>query len=427
MNYLRAIDFANQNIQDFPYIPILIGPKYSVHATEIENKNRELCHKWGGQLVLVTPKGPNSTYRMWAPPTWDEQVEHTVAAIASLVPHFHTRVDEVRIVANDVLYATLPQRLIEAAFDDGPPLRQMWIPHSSAHGYAGPAATRDPFRLHREDNAIRNASIFGYKIGAIGPYFQTHLIEKYGAHRSTIKLLKGGIIASDFTSPLLEPTVMAHLQKQGIPLGKKYVFSMGQGIAIKGHDLAIRAFASVKRKLDWDDLHLVIVAPSRPYQDPEHDSRLLYLIQRFRLEESVTYIPRFNTEVAPAMYQHPQTLAMLIPVRESPEDLIPMECRANPKNLILVTSSQGSNTTQVTDSVDGFTADISAFLEPPSLADFQIASDSELLLGPCDLVTKLECAVTLSGEVRRRMVHAGRKTIDTQFNLKKNIDSNLDF
>ena len=104
-----------------------------------------------------------------------------------------------------------------------------------------------------------------------------------------------------------------------------------------------------KNRVKYKDLHLVLLAPERITQDPLHTQRINMLIEKLNITDKVIYISRWNANLAKYMYGCPRTLITLLPVRESPEDLIPMECRTNPINSILITSNIGSNRHQVLD------------------------------------------------------------------------------
>ena len=174
----------------------------------------------------------------------------------------------------------------------------------------------------------------------------------------------------------------------------------------------------------YDNLHLVLLAPDRISQDTDHAERINLLIEKLGISSRVTYLSTWNANLAKYMYSCSRTLITFLPVRESPEDLIPMECRVNPKNSILLTSNIGSNRFQVEDGVDGFLFN----LDCDQLDDInyiQAADKDSLSLKNLSLIDLMERILNLSDIERKKIVEAGKNKIANRYDAIINFRYNF--
>jgi protoporphyrinogen oxidase/glycosyltransferase involved in cell wall biosynthesis len=440
INQLAAIDQHNVQAMGRDIIPFLFTPNYasdlldpdgrSLIKPDVLQTNQSLCKKWGGSVTLV-PSADGSSYpAFWDESRWDEQVDLTLQEIIKTIKGLPEDVKDVHVIVNDILYAPLPAKLLERKSEWGSiNIKAMWIPHSTSlsfsNGGHNVVANSNTEREQRERVAIQQASTWGYSIGAIGEYFQKHLITDYQAVPAQVVTLKSGIFREKYLSQASELEIENALRERNIPLGKRYIFDIGQGLSHKGHDLAIRAFATLLEQYPQmaASLHLVVLAPDRGAQDVDHTVRMLELIKRLEIKEFVTFIYCFDTTLARMMYSCKDTLVTLIPVRESPEDLIPMEARTNPVSAVLVTSDRGSNCYQVKDGSDGFLANING-IDSLSLHDVKEAKKETLLLANSSLVAKLYRAVILSEAERSAIVTAGKNIVACRYDSVSNLAFN---
>ena len=422
VNNILAAERYNSKDVDLSLRMFLIGPNYSSsdhpgYSAEIADKHKEFCESSGGRMLLTTvPDITNTTKDLWAGGRdgWRALCKQAAADIHAELQILESdpSINDVKLVVNDTNYAQLvieldkllqvnPVRLV---------INALWIPHSTSISISGRDEYGEPVDANRflwEQAALRySPKCLQFNVQAIGLHMRKHLQTEYNV---PIKFapFRSGIVMHPYMQVHSKDTINQNLVQNGIPLDRDLIFCMGMGLAVKGHDLAILAFAKISK--DKPNAHLVLLAPDRSSREPEYAPLLARLIEKHSLQDRVTWIKEFKHDLAQYMYAHEKTLVTMLPVRESPQDLIPMESRVQPVASVLLVSNRGSNIYQVTDGVDGYIADIG------SPGDESID----------DLSSKLSLALSLNYAERKRMIAAGIRKIACEYDAVKNFVDNF--
>lgn len=447
INQLNALDTLNTNNNQQVVVPFWVGLDYAHNITEgdgtlIVNSNildhtRAICQKWGGDVIL-TPNHDGVPFNVfWNEDQWLERSRLTAVQIVKKILKTHTSFDAIRIIANDIMYATLPkfileelERVVDLAQNEVLAIKNkllmMWIPHSTSKNYSAAGVSNNASLLREkiEQESINNAEHYGYTIGAIGQHFAQHLLNDYGLKKKYLKILNSGIFREPYLHVFDDTTIDYELNKLSIPTNCNYIFDLGQGVSHKGHDITIKVFAELinKNQIKYNNLHLVLLAPERIAQDRLHTQRIKMLINKFGIMDKITYISQWNADLAKYMYGCSRTLITLLPVRESPEDLVPMECRTNPSNSILITSDVGSNSYQVSNGEDGFLVSMKN-TELDTIE--QIHAQPNLYLQNKDWIAAIQQVLGLSKMERLKIVEAGKAKIAHSYDVIKNFKYNF--
>ena len=373
----------------------------NVVQTHQENMER-ICKNTGGRaFYLKLSEGrTDDVAALWAQDVsaWKELSTICAKQIHDLVLSLNKdkTVQSVSVVVHDTQFAAVTDELFrlmeerQSKVKVVKPFQFRWIPHSTAVSIRGRHADGEPVEMGRHVYEVDTANMISsiqakkrtkqWSIWPISKAFQRHLEKELGFSKTLFAPFESGILINlqgRKAGEVAQETSDRYLQHLNekirtlrgqefsneveIPLAKQYVFAAGMCLPVKGHDLALKGFAEMVRKTSTSDLHFILLAPTcrERARDDGFASYLEDLIASDPcLSANVTWIQKFDGVLARHMYANERTLMTSLLVRDSPQDLIPMESRVEPVRAVLLTSNRGANRDEVLDGNNGFMANI---------------------------------------------------------------------
>lgn len=390
------------------------SPALEEYSEETLQKNREECRASGGDLFLIPTMIRDEMFGN--PQQWEELCMNGAKMCSEIInQNSHTL-----ILAHDTAYAQLPLRLEELKKQGKihGSCQVLWIPHATSWSYNGhtdDGIPRWPERHAWELAASRGASPTTYQIGCISDTMKAVLLEApFNVSEKALFPFLTGIILDRYLDEPPSSKVIEELSKHNIPLDKRLIFSIGRANPLKGLDITLEMFRHLRRKNP--DLHLVLLAPISDYM-PSYQQLLKNRIEKENLD--VTLIETFDPDIAHYIYQYENTELVCLLSRMDTKPLTVMESRVNPKNCVILVSNSDRMGDQVIDGINGFTCSLDGIEE--------IIEEPISLPHPIqNVIDKAQCILDLSDKKRRAVIHAAKELISTTFDLRANMETNLE-
>jgi glycosyltransferase involved in cell wall biosynthesis len=385
-------------------------PEYSKEHLE---RNERECAKTGGKVCLLPLVRNNQAFG--EPEQWQELCTEGAKQCVRIINENEYTI----VLAHDTAYARLPLYLKELDQQGAihKPYQVIWIPHATSWKYNGhteDGTPKWPERHEWELEACRKASQMHYLIGYISETIKNDLRSPtFDVPEEMLIPYRTGILLDHFIRNRSEEEIVVELKKRNIPLDKQLIFSIGRAVPLKGQDITLEMYRQLKR--NFPDLHLVMLAPISDYM-PSYLQLLRDRIEKEHID--VTLLDTFDAELAPFIYQWPNTVLVSLLSRMDTQPVVVMEARANPKNCVILTSDPERMGNQVIHRKDGLVATIEGL--------------DKIITGPCALPSMTHL-VTLVSDIldpqhtaeRATIVEEERKLIEKKYDFRKNLIRNL--
>ncbi|MEU8992159.1 hypothetical protein AB0C98_38275 [Streptomyces sp. NPDC048558] len=212
------------------------------------------CDDHGGRFIWADVQDGSSLRAVWAlgdPKRWEQMC----ASVAGQVRALADRHEQVTVLVHGIMLAPLRDCLRDLDH-----VQIVFVPHTLGPVFEDQVAGD---RAVFEDRAFAALAEFAQdRIGFIGPYFEEILRTRYGRTGAQLAPFVNGIPAASFRFPAEVSTARRreHLERAGVPLDKRLVFSWGRCAWQKGFDALIPAWSDF-REQSSDDWHCVLLMP----------------------------------------------------------------------------------------------------------------------------------------------------------------------
>ncbi|MYS92338.1 MULTISPECIES: glycosyltransferase [Streptomyces] len=212
------------------------------------------CAEHGGEFLWAEVDDPSSLRAVWSlgdPRRW----ERMCASVAGQVRALAERHDQVTVLAHGIMLAPLRDCL-----RDLDRVQIVFVPHTLGPVFQDQVVSDRAVFEKRGFDAM--AEFAQDRIGCIGPYFEEILRTGYGRTSAQLAPFVNGIPAGSFRFPAEVPAARRreHLERAGVPLDKRLVFSWGRCAWQKGFDALIPAWSDFRERSS-DDWHCVLLMP----------------------------------------------------------------------------------------------------------------------------------------------------------------------